>query len=169
MIVAALRQSAPAVWYPCRSRLGFAPTPIRLKNRLEPLPMFRPAFLLVCFLTLVFAASVPSPASAHGGHAHQAEIGVGTAADAAATSSARDEAKSVSPSLQSYSQPDHQPLTDNDCHCPACHGCCHAPALTEAPAQFAPRSLLSHARPAEDGWLTRRWRSSIENPPKTFA
>ncbi len=124
--------------------------------------MLRRLVPLVCFLMLAFAAGVPTQALAHGGHAHP-EI-------AAAAETARDaqsDAHTGPQSLQSHSQPADQPV--DDCHCPACHGCCHAPALSDAAASVAPFAPRSHAVPRDDGWLVRRSGSAIENPPKTFA
>jgi len=124
--------------------------------------MIRRAFLFACFLTLAFATGVPTQALAHGGHAHPE---IATAAEAALD--AQSEVNTASQLLQSHSQPEDQPV--NNCHCPACHGCCHAPALSEAPGQFVPFALRSHAASRDEEWSARRWRSAIENPPKTFA
>jgi hypothetical protein len=126
--------------------------------------MLRRLIPLICFLAFAFAASVPTQAWAHVGHAHS-EVAMVT--DAAPVLDAQSEANAASQSLQSHSRPADQPV--NDCHCPACHGCCHAPALSDAAAQFAPFALRSHAAPRDDGWSVRRALSTIDNPPKTFA
>jgi len=128
--------------------------------------MFRRVFPLVCFLVLAFVAGAPTQALAHGSQAVQVEAV--TANDTGATQADRNEARAEAASIHSYSAPGESGSND-DCHCPACHGFCHASALSDAPAQLAPLLLLSHEAPGEDGWLTRRWRSAIENPPKTLA
>jgi hypothetical protein len=127
--------------------------------------MLRRLLPLVCFIVLVIAAGVPSQAWAHGGHSHAAQTEIAAVTPSAFTG--EQERHEVAASLHDHAAPGEQPA--NDCHCPACHGCCHAPALNDAPSQLAPFSLLSHAAPREGGALTRRWRSPIENPPKTFA
>jgi len=129
---------------------------------LNPL-MLRRLLPFVCFLMLAFAVGVPTQALAHGGHAHSE---VAAAAETAPTLDAQSGANTASQLLQSHSQPGDQPV--DDCHCPACHGCCHAPALSEA-VQIEPFAVRSHAAPRDDGWPARRARSAIENPPKTFA
>lgn len=126
--------------------------------------MLRRLLPLACFLTLAFAAGVPTQALAHGVHAHS-EVAVAT--EAAPMLGAHSDASTAPQLLQSHSQLGDQPV--NDCHCPACHGCGHAPAVSEAAAQFAPFALRSHAAPRDDGWSVRRARSTIDNPPKTFA
>jgi hypothetical protein len=125
--------------------------------------MLRRLIPLIGFLAFAFAAGVPTQALAHGGYVHSE---VSAASQAAPMFDAQSEANTVSQLLQSHSQPGDQPV--NDCHCPACHGCCHAPALSET-AQIEPFALRSHAAPRDDGWRARRSRSTIENPPKTFA
>jgi hypothetical protein len=127
--------------------------------------MLRRSFIAASFFALAFVASAPTQALAHGGHVHPEATT--TVSEAAPAFEAQRESRVASQSLQSYSLSGDQ--SANECHCAACHGCCHAPALSDAAAQLAPLSLLSHATPREGGWLTRRWRSSIENPPKTFA
>ena len=127
--------------------------------------MLRRAFIAAFFLTLAFVAGVPAQALAHGSHVHA----LAEAATAADTGSVQaHETKAEAASIRSHSTPAESDSSD-DCHCPACHGCGHAPALSEVGAGFAPVLLRSHAAPGDGGWLTRRWRSAIENPPKTFA
>lgn len=124
---------------------------------------------LIGFLLLAFVAGAPAQALAHGGHSLPAEIAVTAADDVAVHPLAPGEEKSAPAWLQSYSQPDGQPSADDGCHCPACHGCCHAPMMSEPATQIVPLALASHAAPRDDGWLLRRWHFFIENPPKTFA
>jgi hypothetical protein len=153
------------VWSPFRTAIG-SRHQFDSKHLLESL-MLRRAVITVCLLMFAFVAGVPSQALAHGGHQHatQAEAIDVSGIDIAHVDKLDEKAEAA---LHSFSAADESSPID-DCHCPACHGCCHAPALSEAPGQFAPLSLFVHAGPREDGWLTRRWRSSIENPPKTFA
>ncbi|HEX5779037.1 MAG TPA: hypothetical protein VFY21_09360 [Xanthobacteraceae bacterium] len=130
--------------------------------------MLRRAFIAACFLVLAFVAGAPVQALAHGNHVHATQVEALLAGDADAGQADRHESKKEAASIHSHSSPvDSGP--NDDCHCPACHGCCHAPALSDASVQLAPFALRSHAAPRDDGWLTRRWRSAIENPPKTFA
>jgi hypothetical protein len=126
--------------------------------------MFCRALAAASFLALAFVAGAPTQALAHSGHIHSE---VAATADTSPALDTRGETTTASQMLQAHSQSSDHPV--DDCHCPACHGCCHAPALSEAVEQLAPFSLRSHAAPRDDGWRVRRSISAIENPPKTFA
>ena len=129
--------------------------------------MLRRTFIVACFLTLAFVAGAPGQALAHDDHVRAVQVEPVTAGD---TSSAQadHETRAEVASARSYSAPVDSGSND-DCHCPACHGCGHAPALSDVGAGFAPVLARSHAAPSDGGWLMRRWRSAIENPPKAFA
>ena len=130
--------------------------------------MLRRAFIAAFLLTLAFGAGAPAQALAHDRQMHVVQVEPVTSGDVSSALAGRHEAKAAAASIYSYSAPVDSGSSD-DCHCPACHGCGHAPALSDVGAGFAPVLARSHAAPSDGGWLMRRWRSAIENPPKAFA
>jgi hypothetical protein len=134
--------------------------------------MVRLRLLLVApLLLLALSIAGPADAWAHGAAAHShTALQAGSAPDDGETAgTVAHEADTAAVSSHVDTTPEHEPLSHNGSHCAACNGCCHAPALRESFAESAPFFMKPRMEDPDDVLLALPARSTIENPPKSFA